>query len=192
MNKYIPGFWKWMESAILKWLFVFMLSFIPLLLSDEILHLNLMKNRPVLIGWLSLTTLITAFFIWREKKQWKNSFLGMDLQNGIVEVTECTPSNAIEIEEDEEMGIGYYLEVGENQTLFLMGKYLFTQKIPYFPSTRMAIIRAPQSGIVLDISINGDYLPPMENIAAFSPEDYSSGKVPLDGEIINKPLKELV
>ncbi|MDX2248855.1 MAG: hypothetical protein SF052_18855 [Bacteroidia bacterium] len=192
LNKYIPGFWKWMESVVLKWIFIFMLSFIPLLLSDELFHLNLITNGPILMFWISLTTIVTLLLVWREGKQWKNSFIGKDLQSGLVEVTECTPAHAIEIEEDEEMGIGYFLDVGNNQTLFLIGKYLYKQDIPYFPSTQIEIIRAPQSGIVLDIKVKGEYLPPMENIAPFSTEDYASGRVPMDGEVINKPLKEMV
>lgn len=169
-----------------------MLSFIPLLLSDEIFHLHLMTNKPIIILWISLTTITTVILVWREKIQWRNSFVGKDLQTGIVEVTECDPTHAIEIEEDEEMGIGYFLDVGENKTLFLIGKYLYKQNLPFFPSTNLKIIRAPQSGIVLDIIVNGEYLPPMENLAPFSHEDYASGKVPIDGELINKPLKELV
>ncbi|MEZ4771732.1 MAG: hypothetical protein R3D00_01035 [Bacteroidia bacterium] len=192
LNKHIPGLWKWMEGAMLKWMFIFMLSFIPLLLSDEIFHLHLMTNKPIIILWISLTTITTVILVWREKIQWRNSFVGKDLQTGIVEVTECDPTHAIEIEEDEEMGIGYFLDVGENKTLFLIGKYLYKQNLPFFPSTNLKIIRAPQSGIVLDIIVNGEYLPPMENLAPFSHEDYASGKVPIDGELINKPLKELV
>lgn len=186
-----PGLWKRLESFVLKWIFIFMLSFIPLILCAEIFDLKLMDNIPVIMLWLVTTILITLSFAWREEMSWKKSLLYQDLERGKVNVTECRPVNAIQIEEDGNNGTAFFLDIEDGKTLFLKGQYLNRGQFS-FPSTDFEIIKAPRSGIIVDLIIKGDYLPPQDVRKPYTRDDYLDGKVPFDGDIIEKPISEVL
>lgn len=113
-----------------------------------------------------------------------------------VEILDVEASDAIKIEEFEDEGIGYYLNIGDGKVLFIQGQYLYDDNEyentdPKIPSTRMTIHRGAVSKIVLDIRFVGEYLPPSHTNSPFTTEDYENNRVPEDGAILEVDFESL-
>ena len=75
----------------------------------------------------------------------------MDLSGGRMEVLDCTVERAVKLEEFEDEGVGYFLDVGDSKILFLQGQYLYdVEDDGQFPNTHFVLTWAPHSRLVLD------------------------------------------
>jgi hypothetical protein len=118
------------------------------------------------------------------------------LQKEFVEELTIDAFRAIKVEEFEDEGIGYYLDIGEGKILFIQGQYLYDEdengkselKIP---STRMAFTRVVGSGILLDFKCLGNYLPPCSTIPPFTIKDFKKNCVPEDCTILEVDFESL-
>ena len=89
------------------------------------------------------------------------------------------------VEEFEDEGSSYYLKLDDGSVLFLSGQYLYEYEDQgSFPSTRVAVTRAPESKIVLDIECLGQPLPVRAQRPPFTREDHLNGAVPEDGALL--------
>lgn len=78
-----------------------------------------------------------------------------DLAEGRVEVTRAEATGAVEVEEVEDLGLNFFLDVGDSKLLFLSGQYLYdlahdigedeVERPGKFPNRTFDIIKAPHS-----------------------------------------------
>jgi hypothetical protein len=113
-----------------------------------------------------------------------------------VEILDVEASDAIKIEEFEDEGIGYYLNIGDGKVLFIQGQYLYddnedSKAYPKIPSTRMSINRAAISKIPLDVKFVGEYLSPSHTNPPFTTEEYENNRVPEDSAILEVDFESL-
>jgi hypothetical protein len=121
------------------------------------------------------------------------------LEQGQVEVLRCTVAEAVEVEEVEDEGPAFFLDVEDGQLLFLQGQYLYdlaaeepageeaAGRPPRFPNRQIEVARLPGSGEVLDLRCTGEPLRASRRRAPLTDDEY----VPEDGELIPARLQTL-
>src|SRR5690606_31380177 len=110
--------------------------------------------------------------------------------------TKFQAKRAFQVEEFEDEGIHYYLELDDGSVLFLSGQYLYdyepTEDDPeenqerQFPCTEFVVKRHKTKGHTLEIVTRGITFEPEVIAPPFSNNDYRSGNIPEDGNIIRK------
>ncbi|HTE18547.1 MAG TPA: hypothetical protein VK689_09225 [Armatimonadota bacterium] len=118
-----------------------------------------------------------------------------DLIDGRLEILEADVYDAVEVEEFEDEGPGFFLDVGDRQLLFLQGQYLYDylptyqeeDMEPSFPCRRLRIARTPHGRTFRGIELLGAPLPPSRVRPSFAEGEY----VPQDGEIVTAHLASL-
>jgi hypothetical protein len=106
---------------------------------------------------------------------------------GAAQVDESTFAivDAIQVPETEDEGLHFFLRLVDGRVLFLSGQYLYEAvEEGRFPSSRVTVVRAPSSEIVLDFTPTGDYLAPTTVRAPFSDDELARDRVPGDGAIL--------
>ena len=119
-----------------------------------------------------------------------------DIDAGRVNVLHCTATRAVEFPVDEDEGPGFFLEVGENQVLFLHNPWLLEfegdleAEIPaQFPNQRFDVVQAIVSKTTLNLICLGEPLAEwQEREDEDWPEDSYS---PADGEVLALSLDTL-
>jgi hypothetical protein len=112
--------------------------------------------------------------------------IARDLQGGAAAVTTYHVTDAISVEEFEDEGSQYYLLLKDGRVLFLAGQYLYEpEEEKRFPSTLVSVVRAPESGTVLDLTTSGESVPVSARLEPFSPADHREGRVPEDGTLVD-------
>ena len=114
--------------------------------------------------------------------------------NGLLETASFVATRAFQVEEFEDEGSHYFIELADRTVLYLNGQYLYEYepidddvelKQPRrFPCTSFVIRRHRLERYVVNITCDGDVLEPEVVAPSFSTADYNSGHVPEDGEII--------
>ena len=145
---------------------------------------------PVLIG-----------AIWRRRRKNQSSpSLQLDVDEIRLEVLHCTAQDAVLLEEYEDEGLGYFLDVGNGQILFLQGQYLYDlvwgddwceqdESRGVFPCTQFSLVRIPPSlGEPLDLQCSGQRFSPSRRITQ-NPD--LSLPIPYDGTVFSGSLSTL-
>jgi hypothetical protein len=115
-----------------------------------------------------------------------------DLDSRIADVTTYHVKQAIKVEECEDLGIGFYLDLGEGKVLYLQGQYLYKYSDDKrFPCTRFTISRTTHSRKFLDIRCEGEYIAPVCVNPPFTKKDGRAGLVPKDGQILEIDFERL-
>lgn len=115
-----------------------------------------------------------------------------DLKQGVVEVLTIEASRAIKVKELKFEEIGFYLDIGEGNVLFLQGQYLYEHDAKHqFPCTRFVLTRAMRTGKVFDLKCEGVYLPPVQTNLQFHIKEYIARRVPHDGQVLNVDFESL-
>jgi hypothetical protein len=126
---------------------------------------------------------------WREKQR---TDLSDELAAGVAEVTRCTARSAIRVDEFEDEGISFFMELADGRVLFLSGQYLYDlDEEKQFPNTAFTIVRTPRTRMVLEFECEGSYFPPIYTRAPFTEAEYHQGSVPSDGDIIERDFQSL-
>ena len=104
-----------------------------------------------------------------------------------------TAKRAFQVEEFEDEGSHYYIELADGAVLYLNGQYLYdyeeiTDDPEYnqprrFPCTQFTIRRHKTEGYVVDIICGGDVLHPEIVALSFEESDMKRGLIPEDGQI---------
>jgi hypothetical protein len=102
---------------------------------------------------------------------------------------------AFQVEEFEDEGCQYFVELKNGSVLFLCGQYLYDHepmgdaprpKQPRkFPCTEFAVLRDKRDGLIADIVCGGTVIEPEGEAPHFTEADYESGRTPEDGQIIS-------
>lgn len=95
-----------------------------------------------------------------------------DLKSGVATVERLEVITVSEVEEVDDEGAGFLLELKDSRVLFLLGQHLYPFSLSadseekaeaegnVFPSDKLDLVYAPRSGVVLDVVGKGSYLKP--------------------------------
>ena len=114
---------------------------------------------------------------------------------GLLDGTDFRATRAFGVEESEDEGLHYYLELSDGRVLFLSGQYLYNleptiddpdlNRPRRFPCSEFTIRRHAKEGYVADIQCRGVVLEPEILAPPFSENDWDANRVPEDGQIIS-------
>jgi hypothetical protein len=128
----------------------------------------------------------------RYKPRYDEAHYSDDLALGMAEVKSFAARDAIRVEEFEDEGSSYYVQLEDGSVLFLSGQYLYEpEEDKEFPCTEFDVIRGPKSRAFLDLVCRGSYLPPSKVLKPFPKDDFKHGRVPEDGQILHVDWSEL-
>jgi hypothetical protein len=170
-SKYPDGQWPWWSGPMI----------VVILLVAVVLALFLFNSsgfRPV-APWKSTEELLNKL---REK--------------GLLLSEPFTARRAFQVEEFEDEGSHYFIELDDARTLYLNGQYLYDfepisddpelNQPRRFPCTEFTILRHKEEGYVVDILCTGTVLEPELLAPPFSKEDWKRG-IPEDGAVSIEP-----
>jgi hypothetical protein len=142
--------------------------------------------------WTALAALMAAWTVVsiptysRLRKRFGGTELLDDIKRNMVRVEHYDVDQVIEMREYEDLGSAYFIRDREGVVHFLMGQYFYeAEEGGLFPTTRLEIVRAPLSGIVLNLKCSGRPLKPVKTIGPFREELVRQGKMPRDGGAIS-------
>ena len=154
-----------------------------------------------ILGWISLAVAGAAGFaivrtIWPRKDAEPPTLEELKAQ-GMVESAEYSATRAIMVEEYDDEGLFYLLDVGEGRTLCLMGQELYNlepltaevdgeDRPRQFPNTRFTVSRHRELAYLLDVQCHGEPLEPLKIFPHFIPREFKQGLVPVDEQIIRE------
>jgi hypothetical protein len=97
---------------------------------------------------------------------------------------------AIEVEEFEDEGMQFYLELEDGRILFIMSQQFYHEEEYHgrFPSTEVLVTRLPHADEVIGLEPVGDHLPVSAEWPSFTADDYKNGRVPQHGALLPGPL----
>jgi hypothetical protein len=112
-------------------------------------------------------------------------------------------TRAVEIEEFEDEGVGFLLELADGSLLFLHGQYLYDfeprEEQPgvviarRFPCTRFTMRRHPEQGYVVDLECGGDTLDPAASGPPLRSAPTIAGRPLEDGDVVvDRAFNDLV
>jgi hypothetical protein len=112
---------------------------------------------------------------------------------GLLTTRHFTVTRAFEVEEFEDEGMHFYLELSDGRVLFMTGQYLYgydphegddEPRPRRFPSTEFVVRRHRDEGYVVDIQCTGPILEPELLAPPFGEDVWRDGAIPEDGAII--------
>jgi len=112
----------------------------------------------------------------------------LDLEEGIAESFTCHALGAVEVEEFEDEGPAFFIDVGEPRLLFLQGQYLYDLvEDGKFPCSDFEVVRAPQSGLNLGLQCLGEPLKSTRKRRWLTDKEY----LPSDLELVGASIATL-
>jgi hypothetical protein len=114
---------------------------------------------------------------------------------GLVESTDFRVTRAFGVDEFEDEGIHYYLELTDGRVLFLSGQYLYefepigddpeANQPRLFPCSEFTLRTHKAEHYVLDVQRRGVVIEPELIAPPFTDEDWDRKRVPGDGQVIS-------
>jgi hypothetical protein len=111
-------------------------------------------------------------------------------------------TRAFQVEEFEDEGSHYFIELADGTVLYLNGQYLYDyeqitdepalNRSRRFPCSRFTVRRHKTAGYVVEIACAGDVLQPECEAPPFDKNDAKRGLIPEDGQIIRDRSYEQV
>jgi hypothetical protein len=106
-------------------------------------------------------------------------------------------TRAFGVEEFEDEGLHYFLELADGRVLFVSGQYLYdyepssddpeTTQARSFPCTEFTVQRHKKEGYVVEILRGGTVLEPEVMAPPFGEKAWRPNRVPEDGQVIPVP-----
>jgi hypothetical protein len=111
---------------------------------------------------------------------------------GLLESTTFHATRAFGVEELEDEGLHFFLELADGRVLFLSGQYLYDYEPNpdtgtarrLFPCTDFTVRRHKKEGYVVEILCGGTVLEPEVMAPSFGEEVWRRNRVPEDGHVI--------
>jgi hypothetical protein len=118
--------------------------------------------------------------------------------NGLLADEDYAATRAFEVEEFEDEGMHFFVELEDGRVLFLSGQYLYDYepdaragKPRRFPCSAFTVRRHKVERYAVDLICNGKIIEPEVLAPAFGEEVWTDGAVPGDGEIISGTYEEI-
>ena len=194
--KRLPSVYKRFENFVLKLIGVVFVLLAPLLIYD---HFNPVPSDTQAIYCIAIVILALLIVFWVTKKfegGLTNSKQIDNIKSRQVEVVKVQTTRAIKREDFEDFGVAFYLAVvdkGQAKTLFLWGQYL--DKLEYektFPNTEFEFIRNVGSDEFIDFKTSGQHFIEEKTLPAFDREVWKSGLYPVNGQLLDHSIDEIV
>ena len=157
--------------------------------------------------WLVASSLVLLLFALLASALWLFNAKGSDpfgrltreqhiqelLGLGLLESTTFRATRAFGVEEYEDEGVHYFIELVDRRVLFLSGQYLYDfepmtdaggNRQRSFPCSEFTVRRHLKERFVVDIECGGDVLEPDVILPPFTNEDWRGHRVPEDGRVI--------
>lgn len=196
LKSQLPSVYKRVEEFILKTTYILIILIIPFLIINHFWQMPSVIEISYLIGILPLS----LFLAYRMTQKWEGGFSNKknlnDINKGLAEIIHVETLRAIQREDYEDFGLAFYLDVQHNKeqkVLYLWGQYL--DELEYekqFPNTEFEIVREFETKQILDIKLLGNYFAPERILSPFDKQIWKSGKYPMDGDLLDKPLDEII
>lgn len=113
---------------------------------------------------------------------------------GLLDSAEFRVTRAFGVQEFEDEGLHFYLELADGRVLFLSGQYLYdfepitddpdVNQPRLFPCSEFTVRRHRKEGWVADMQCRGIVLEPELVAPPFSQRDWKANRVPADGQVI--------
>jgi hypothetical protein len=118
------------------------------------------------------------------------------LAAGAVDEEVVQVRDAIEVEETEDEGPHYYLQLADGRVLFVSGQYLLDfahdpDEEDVFPRRSLTLRRSPATGELLGVKPRGPYLAPTTTRPKFSDFEQEARLVPANGDVLLLPFDSL-
>jgi hypothetical protein len=127
----------------------------------------------------------------RVTESWE-AFIERLEKGDLLESQSFTARRAFQVQEFEDEGSSYFIELTDGSVLFLSGQYLYEYEDEgCFPCTSFVVRRHRHERDVLEIQCGGDVIEPEVVAPPFTGADHDSGTVPDDGQIIAVPYEKL-
>ena len=185
--------WKHFENFGMKWVGLNTLFISPFLLYERFIEeVPPTTELPILVVVEILVVSLTIYWMKRWGDFDHNKQIEKDIKTGEVEVIKIKTDYVLKRKETEDFGSGFYIRIDKNKTLYLQGQHL--DELQYskeFPSTDFEIIRSRKNKEFLDIKSKGKYLKPARKLKPFTKEQFRSGHVHEDGEVLHIPVEEI-
>jgi hypothetical protein len=114
---------------------------------------------------------------------------------GLVRSRPYRALRAFQIEEFEDEGSHYFLELDDHAVLFLCGQYLYDYDAEdqprTFPCTEFVVRRHATKGYALDVLCGGAVIEPEVIAPPFDADDFGTDAISEDGQIIDKTYDQL-
>ena len=115
---------------------------------------------------------------------------------GLVRSQPYRALRAFQIQEFDDEGSHYYIELDDRRVLFLSGQYLWDHDAEdqprTFPCTAFVVRRHATKGYALDVLCGGAVIEPEVIAPPFDADDFGTEAIPADGQIItDKPYDRL-
>ena len=117
-------------------------------------------------------------------------------EDGLLVLQSFRARRAFQVDEFEDEGSHYYVELEDGAVLFLTGQYLYDYepragrhseaKLRKFPCREFTIRRHKEKGFAVDIVCQGDVIEPEALAPWFDEEDYRRQLIPDDGAILRE------
>lgn len=144
---------------------------------------------------LFLVAFILMYFLSsREAQRWLYPTVEQMEAKGLIEAAVFRARRAFQVEEMEDEGLHYFLELDDGGVLFLSGQYLYdyepidddeeVNQSRQFPCTEFVVKRHKADRHVVEIVPGGTPFAPEVLAPPFSEKDFLADAVPADGEII--------
>jgi len=126
---------------------------------------------------------------WPGSKKRKTDTMYEALENGVLSSAEYEVRDVVEIEEFEDEGRHYLLDIGDGKTLMLSGQYLYAPvESGKFPSSRIRVFWHRTEGYTFGIECLGNKMLPSKTIKPIAEDGNEDTGVPGDRELLDQPL----
>jgi hypothetical protein len=136
---------------------------------------------------------IVAIKVWPGRAPESPRSMELALDEGTLASAEFDISEIVEVQEWEDEGRTYLMDIGNNRTLFVSGQYLYgVVDSGRFPSTRIRLFWDEQQNLTFGVQCLGDRLIPSRKIAPLPLEVLESENYPEDRDVIGQRLHDVV
>jgi hypothetical protein len=152
--------------------------------------------------WLLIVAIKHLYIDPNSRWQSHEDFVKELAEKGWLEEIGFRAQRAFQVEEFDDEGLHYFIELEDESVLYLNGQYLCEyepidddpelNQPRRFPCTEFNVRRHKQEGYAIDILCGGSVIEPEITFSPFDAEDYKNNLVPEDGQIIrNRTYEQL-
>jgi hypothetical protein len=144
--------------------------------------------------WLLIVAIRRLYFDPSSRWQSREDFIKELAEKDWLEEINFRAQRAFQVEEFEDEGSHYFIELEDKSVLYLNGQYLYEyeeidddpelNQPRRFPCTEFAIRRHKKDGYAIEILCGGSVIEPEITFPPFDAEDYRNNLAPEDGQII--------
>jgi hypothetical protein len=149
----------------------------------------------ILVALMGSIAVALTLFNWQRKRpsQSGEEYLSELQEKGLLVSCKLEARRAFEVEEVEDEGSHFFVELTDGSVLFLTGQYLYDYRgiaknegdgNASFPCSEFTILRHKETNHVVDIICAGRGLPIECEAPPFNKEDFQNECVPEDGQVI--------